>query len=267
MTTKEFYKITDEIAPKSLSDEYCQKYGAYDNSGILVDTGMDIRKALFSLDLSKAAIDKAVEHDADVIVTHHPAIYGGVQSICEDDPLGFKLCSCIRQGISVISMHLNLDTVTGGIDESLQNAVLLSTGTQKGGETQIMHPVAKGGYGRAYDVKETDLATLCERLGKTLGSKKTLYYGDGNKKIKRAASFCGAGVDNETLAFAKTQGADVIISADYKHHFITQALEWGMAVIVLTHYAAEEYGFKQYYENVRRQTDVACVYHVDEQLL
>ena len=73
------------------------------------------------------------------------------------------------------------------------------------------------------------------------------------------ASFCGAGVDEQTLAFAKAQGADVVISSDYKHHFIAQAIELGLSVIVLTHYASEQYGFKKYYENIR-QKNGRCVY-------
>ena len=68
------------------------------------------------------------------------------------------------------------------------------------------------------------------------------------------------------IYFAKAQGVDVMISADYKHHFIAQALEMGVAVIVLTHYSAEAYGFEKYYEKVRRQTDILCIYHADEEL-
>ena len=111
------------------------------------------------------------------------------------------------------------------------------------------------------------MQTLCANLGQELQSKRAFFYGDAEKKITRVASFCGAGVDGETLAFAKAQGVDVIISADYKHHFITQALQLGMAVIVLTHYASEAYGFKKYYEKVRRQTEIVCTYHTDEELL
>ena len=52
MKLHDFYTLLNVVAPKALSDEYCAKYGAYDNSGILVDTGADVTKALFSLDLS-----------------------------------------------------------------------------------------------------------------------------------------------------------------------------------------------------------------------
>ena len=39
MKLTKIYEAVDEIAPFSLSREYCEKYGAYDNSGILIDCG------------------------------------------------------------------------------------------------------------------------------------------------------------------------------------------------------------------------------------
>lgn len=267
MTTKQLYKLADTFAPKMLSDEYCANYGAYDNSGILVDTGEEIKKVLFSLDLSKDAVQRAVQEGANAIITHHPAIYGKISDICHDDGLlGEKLIACIRGGISVIAMHLNLDCAVGGIDESLQQAVLDATSTSTT-ETVLMHPLSQGGYGRAYSVKETDIQTLAKSLRETLQTQRIQIYGGTNRSIRKVASFCGAGIDESSIAFAKSQGADVIISSDYKHHFIAQALELGLAVIVLTHYASEQYGFEKYYENIRRVSDVACIYHVDEQLL
>ena len=108
---------------------------------------------------------------------------------------------------------------------------------------------------------------MVENLNEELQTNRTLAYGDGQKTIKRVASFCGAGGDYESVAFAKAQGADVIVSSDFKHHVITYALELGLCVIGLTHYAAENYGYKKYYEKICQRADVACVYHVDESLL
>ena len=56
MKLNEIYALLDAAAPRALSEEYCAKYGAYDNSGVLIDTGADIGKILFSLDLSAAAV-------------------------------------------------------------------------------------------------------------------------------------------------------------------------------------------------------------------
>ena len=97
MRLSEIYKILDEIAPKALSDEYCAKYGAYDNSGILVDVGEDVTSILFTLDLTNASIAHAKEIGANLIVTHHPVIYGKIGNIRADDIglLGGKLVDAV----------------------------------------------------------------------------------------------------------------------------------------------------------------------------
>lgn len=286
MTVREFYKLLDEIAPKRISDEYCAAYDGYDNSGVLVDVGKSVTGAVFSLDLSYGAIDKAKSVGANLIVTHHPAIYGKLSGARFDgDPTERKLIACIENGISVISMHLNLDMAQGGVDEALAKGVILSAAGINGGvavdeketektETAVagtrsstMWQVNGGGYGRVYSIEETTLSTLVENVNKTFETDRTLYYGDGERRLNRAASFCGAGGDYESVAFAKANGADVVISSDFKHHVITYAVEVGLCVICLTHYAAENYGFKKYFEKICQRTDVACVYHVDERFL
>lgn len=261
----DFYKILDELAPKRISDEFCANYGAYDNSGILVDTGEDVKKALFSLDLTKFVIAHAKEIGANLIVTHHPAIYGKISDVRADTLLGGKLVECIKNGISVISMHLNLDCAIDGIDENLQKAVMKATSTA-GSEVKINHTLSSGGYGRVYDVQPCTAKELAKGLGKVISSERTLVYNE-NKKVARVASFCGSGGDDEGLRFALQEGADVMISSDFKHHVIEGAVESGLAVIAITHYASENYGYKKYYEKIIGQTEVYCEFFTDESLL
>ena len=263
----EVYKIIENVAPKSLSDFYCASYGAYDNSGVLVDVGEDIRGVVFSLDFSWGAIDLAKKVGANLIVTHHPAIYGKIGDLRVNDfqPLDEKLIVAIRNGISVVSMHLNLDVAAGGIDECLQCAVCGCDGA--GTHLSIMHAVENAGYGRAYDVEETTLGALVDRLKTTLETQRVVVYGKENATVKRAASFCGAGGDEAAVQFAVTQGADVIVSADFKHHVIALALEKGLNVIALTHYASEQFGFYQFYKKISESCGLPCVYHKDEALL
>lgn len=273
MKLSEIYKIANEIAPKALSDEYCAKYGAYDNSGVLVDTGDDISSVLCSLDLSNGAIEKAIAQNARLIITHHPAIYGKIDDVCVSDALGEKLITCIKKGISVLSMHLNLDCAVGGIDESLAQGVWIAAGrasankAEQTGETAFHHATSQGGYGRAYAVPVTALDVFARELQKEFSCAHIWTYGEKDKKICRVASFCGAGVDEAAIDFAKQQNADVIISSDFKHHQIALALERGLAVVIPSHYAAENYGFKKYYEKIRRRLDIPCGYHTDEILL
>lgn len=267
MKLSEFYRISEEIAPKKLSDEFCERYGAYDNSGILVDTGEEVKGALFSLDFSNAAIKKAKEQGANLIVTHHPAIYGKIGAVSSEDLLGEKLIFCIKNGISVISSHLNLDSAVGGVDESLMVGARVASGLDGDcDDVKIALPLTGGGYGRVYPVREISAGELAEKLKKEFSSEKVIVYGE-QKRVKKVASFCGAGGDEESLSFAISEGADVIISSDFKHHVIAAAVEKGLSVILLTHYASENYGFRKYYEKICRRVEIPCVYHEDEILL
>ena len=107
MKLSEVYKIADELAPKQLSDEYCARYGAYDNSGILLDSGEEVKGVLFALDLTFAAIARAKEIGANLIICHHPAIYGKISDVRVDDEhlTGGKIVQCLKAGISVIAMQ------------------------------------------------------------------------------------------------------------------------------------------------------------------
>lgn len=268
MKLSDVYELLDAVAPKTLSDEYCARFQAYDNSGILVDTGEDIQGVVFSLDLSFGAIDKAVATGANLIVTHHPAIYGKIASVRagEIEPLGEKLVACIRRGISVVAMHLNLDTAKGGIDESLCEGICLASGGAFDGNAEIMHPLEDGGYGRVYNVNATRFFELANGICEIFDTKRVLVYGP-NETVRKVASFCGAGADEESVAFAIKNGADTIVSADWKHHLLAFALERGLKVIDMTHYASEFYGFEKYYKKISRAVGVPCALHTDRVLL
>ena len=271
MKLSEIYKIADEIAPKCLSDAYCKAAGAYDNSGLLVEACEEVSGIVFSLDLTNAAIDEAIANGANLIITHHPVIYGKIDHICINDPmlLGEKLVRCIRQGISVISMHLNLDVVKDGIDDSLMQGVLLASGETEGAGTRligIQHPVEDSGYGKVYDVNPTTLGTLADGIKDVFSTERIAVYGDKDRKVSRVASFCGAGADEGAIAYAKQMGAQVMISSDFKHHLLQLLSELGISVIVLTHYASEQYGFEKYCKKIRERVDISCVYHTENNL-
>lgn len=263
MKLTDFYQIADELAPKRLSDEYCAQFGAYDNSGILLDAGEDIKKVLFSLDFSFDAVERAVKEGANLIVTHHPAIYQkiGDLRVGDFDPLDRKIIRCLRAGISVISMHLNLDLAKDGIDENLATGIAGSVP-----DCTYMHELTDGAYGRAYEIAPTSLKALAERIKRTFQTERLLVYGKESTPIRKVTSFCGSGADEESVAFACREKADAIVSSDFKHHIVALALESGLSVIALTHYASEAYGFEKYYKKISQKVGLPCIYHTDETL-
>lgn len=240
MQLKNVYNAIDSLAPFSLSEEYCDTYNFRDNSGIILDCGEDVKGVLCSLDLSLRAVEAARAAGANVIFTHHPAIFNPIYSLRSDDPLTL----CARAGISVISAHLNLDAARGGIDEELMFGLGGSAG-------KLLHPLAEGGYGHVFSVHEEELSAFTERIKARFSTERVVVYGD--RPVTKVASFCGAGMDESTVAFALAEGADTFLSSDGKHHLIAQLVAHNVNVILLTHYAAENYGFVRFAENLRNK--------------
>ncbi len=246
--------LENNVAPVSLSDEFCKKYNLYDNSGIIVDGGNEVTGALFSLDLSPNAVKEAKKRGYNLIVTHHPAIYGGISRINARD----AVAQCIKEGISVISMHLNFDAAPKGIDYYLMKGL-------GGDKAEILAQITNGGYGRAYPVKNTPFGEYIEKIKTTFSTERVFAYGK-DKPIGKVASFCGAGCDERAIAFAIERKADAFVSADLKHHEIAALLNSGINVIQLTHYSCEAYGFNKIYNNLTG-FPVPSSYYYDTELM
>ena len=256
MKLTEIFEKLETIAPVALSDEFCRKYKMYDNSGIIIDCKEEITGALFSLDLSFKAIEEAKKRGFNLIVTHHPAIFGGISRISADDVIG----TCLKSGISVISMHLNFDAAPNGIDYHLMCGL-------GGKKAEILEDVQGGGYGRVYSVNGIKFSELEKAVCKNFKTQRALFYGEKSKNVKKIASFCGAGSNNTAIEFAKTNNADVFVSSDMKHHEIAALLGMGINVIHLTHYSAENYGFNKIYTQISSAFTVPTAYFADEDLL
>ena len=206
-----------------------------------------MKKAAFTLELSAAAVAFAEEEGCNLIVTHHPAIYRPVASLCAGDPTTGPLVKAIRAGISVISMHLNLDAAPGGIDEGLARAL----GAE---ETKILRPIlGDAGYGRAFSVGPIRFSAYLEYVRKTFGDR-VIAYGE-DRPVSRVASFCGYGA-----------AADVIVTSDMPHHVIKELVERGKNLILIPHYTAEERGFFLFFNRIAPTLGVPSSYFKDGRL-
>lgn len=259
MTVEQVFELLEErVAPVKLSDDFCAKFKMYDNSGIIINCGGGVTGALFSLDLSEAAVNRALELGYNLIVTHHPAIYGGISRFdLTASAQARALAKCLKTGVSVISMHLNFDAAPKGIDYYLMQGL--------GGENaKVLAEVEGGGYGRAYNVSPRTMPQLIENIQKNFNTNRIIIHGVCDGKISKIASFCGAGLDDEAVAFAKSERVDAVVSSDLSHHRISELVESGITVIQLTHYCCEAYGFNKIYQNVKTSLQIPSSYFCDE---
>ena len=262
MKVEDIFAILEkEVAPVSLSDEFCGKYRMYDNSGIIINCGCEVTGVLFTLDLTDKAVEKAKTLGFNLIVTHHPAIFGGISKFdLTANPQAKTLAECMKCGISVISMHLNFDAAPQGIDYFLCKGL-------GGDKAELSSPLSNGGYGRVYSVASTTFKDFVQKVKNEFSTQMLFTSGEEDKKVSRVASFCGAGCDEQNINFATTGGADVFVSADMKHHEILALTQRGIAVIVLTHYASENYGFEKIYSKIKGGLKVKSEYLTDTTLL
>lgn len=253
MKTNDILNRLEAYAPLEISRAFVAE-GSYDNSGVIVDTGEEICAAAFSLDLSLASVAFAAERGCNLLVTHHPAIYHPVSSLKADDPTGAALIAAIRGGISVVSMHLNLDAAEGGIDESLAAAL----GAQS---AEVLHRVCGNcGYGRKFGIPEIAFSAYLAQVRQTFASGRILGYGE-ERIIRTVASFCGGGAGD---ALRNAEAADLFVTSDAPHHVIKELVERGKNLILIPHYTAEEKGFSLFFNRVAPVLGVPASYFMDE---
>ena len=262
MTVESLLKILEEnVAPLKVSNDFCARYKMYDNSGIIINCGKKIDGVLFTLDLSLESVKRAKEAGFNAIVTHHPAIFGGITSFdLTDNAQAKALGECIADGISVISMHLNFDAAPQGIDYFLMKGL-------GGVNAETLDKVEGGAYGRCYGVPAQTFRDYIEKVKDAFKTSRLLSYGDNERMVKRVASFCGSGCDDNAIAFAKSNEVDVFVSSDMKHHKIAELVESGINVVQLTHYCAETYGFSEIYNKIKQIMDIPSSYFVDERFM
>lgn len=159
-------------------------------------------------------------------------------------------------------MHLNVDCAVGGTDEQLARAIGGS------GELPPEEKVSEGGYGRIFSVPAQSFAQLCAHLRAELHTQRLFAYGDGADTVDKAASFCGAGAGRGCPVARGAAGgrAGASFRRTQTQHS-SDALECGLKVVQLTHYASENYGFKILYKKLCGGLGVPCEYHEDEFLL
>ncbi len=226
----EIFEYLNELAPVSLKMDF-------DNVGLLVgDAREDADKFLVALDVTDEVIDEAAQLGADIIVSHHPIIFGALKSVTADDLVGRKIIALVRNNISAICMHTNLDIAEGGVNDALMAALgikpqrwLEACGCGTDGNTV--------GCGRIGELSEPmrfeNFLKLCKSALKANG----LRYVYAGKPVKKLAVMGGAGGSN--LMDAVNAGCDTYVTSDIKYNSFLDAKELGINLIDADHFCTE----------------------------
>lgn len=223
-TKRELYNYLDSIIPRALSCEW-------DNDGLMCCSHPDdeVKKVLFTLDITPAAIEYAADNGFDTIISHHPLIFKGYKSLNTDAGIPKRLIVLIEKRITAMSFHTRLDAVTGGVNDALAEALELSDTSVFGESDQAMGRIG-------YLPFEMDADSLAEYIKGKLGAPWVNYNGTGNK-IKLLAVLGGAGEDE--IGMAADAGADAYLTGELGYHALTDARDCGITLFEAGHYHTE----------------------------
>jgi len=113
MKIKEVTNFLENIAPLSLQE-------TYDNSGLLIgDPETEFLKALVCLDITSEVIDEAIKKKCNLIISHHPLIFGKLSKITPHNPSGQCIIKAIKNDIAVYAIHTNFDNIYAGVNAIL----------------------------------------------------------------------------------------------------------------------------------------------------
>ncbi|MBQ5490341.1 MAG: Nif3-like dinuclear metal center hexameric protein, partial [Oscillospiraceae bacterium] len=177
-------------------------------------------------------IKEAAEKGCGLIVSHHPVIWYEMKSLCTDDMQAKRVMELIRNGISAICMHTNLDIANGGVNDVLCDRLEL--------ENRDVFIASEGfentGLGRIGEYeKEYNITDYLELVKAALGAKCLEYYACRN--VRKVALVGGSAA--EFISDAFKAGADTFITSDIKYHDFQLAKELGINLIDAGHFNTE----------------------------
>ncbi|MDR1585748.1 MAG: Nif3-like dinuclear metal center hexameric protein [Prevotellaceae bacterium] len=109
MTVKDICDIIEEFAPIALCE-------SYDNAGLLVGDGQaEISGVLISIDVTEAVLDEAIQKGCNMIVSHHPLIFGGLKRLTGSNEAQRCAAKAIRNNVAIYAAHTNIDSVLQGV--------------------------------------------------------------------------------------------------------------------------------------------------------
>ena len=212
---------------------------SWDNVGLLLgDATHEPRRILVALDATQAVVHEAVDGGYDFLLTHHPIIYDPLKKITADTVQGRKLLALLRAGIHVYCAHTNLDVAPGGV-----NTVLFEKLRPLFGEAAPAPLLGEGdapGLGLVAHLRAPmSLKELAVCIKNELALDIVRFAGAADA-VAHKAGLCGGDASHPRYwQAAQAQGCQVFITGDLRYHTAQDALDAGMTLIDISHYASE----------------------------
>lgn len=184
----------------------------WDNVGHLVgDPEQEVNRIVVALDITERVVQEAIDLGAQMIVSHHPVMNvrwheREMQTLRPDTRLGGLLTLLVKNDISAICMHTNLDAAKGGVNDCL---------AEKLGLTGLA-PLNEEKIGRIGTLScEKGLEEFLHDVIELLGCN-GLRFRDGGKRVHCVA--VGGGACGDYIPQAVALGCDTFVTSDLRYN-------------------------------------------------
>jgi dinuclear metal center YbgI/SA1388 family protein len=120
MKIKEIIRALEQLAPLPLQE-------SYDNAGLLIgNSNSECSGAIITLDVTENILEEAITKKANLIIAHHPLIFGGLKKITGQTSTERITMKAIKNDIAVYAIHTNLDNIKDGVNAMICNKIGLT---------------------------------------------------------------------------------------------------------------------------------------------
>ncbi len=197
-------KKLEEFAPLEYACDW-------DNSGWQVKLHDDnIESVTLALSPNLDVMEQAIENKSNLLVTHHPLIFGKLNKISVGNHVGSIITNAIQNKLQIYSAHTNLDSAKGGVADVMAEMLNLKS-------TMPIEQVSENvGIGRIGQLQEeVKLDAFLAQLKKVLNAENLKVTNNSSKQVIKNVALCpGSGSD----LVNKLKSIDIFITGDVKYH-------------------------------------------------
>lgn len=209
VTIEQIHQAVGAWAPWDTAEEW-------DNAGLLVRCSGEVTGVLCALDITCEAIEAAKTAGCNAIVSHHPVVFRAMKTFDSEGPLE----TLLREGVSAVCAHTNLDKAAGGVSETL---------ARRAGLTDLR----MDGFCCVGCLPEPMTAReFAAHVGEALSTH--VKFTRGDTPVRTVCAVSGAGGD--MFADAAALGADCLMTGEASHH---EGLDSPVPIVAASHYATE----------------------------
>jgi dinuclear metal center YbgI/SA1388 family protein len=211
----------------------------WDRCGLLVGDPMAaVERVLVGLDPTSETVREAEHLKCQCLVTHHPLFVQPLKAVRLDQFPGNLIFRALCRGVNLVAVHTNLDVSAGGTNDTL--AAMLALHSLQPLEVEASHRQSARyvGLGRIGMLpRAVPLKAFAEEVRRAAGGRPVRVVGDSERWVLRVALCTGSG--GSLVELAAREGVDVYVTGDVKYHEAQRAVEEGLALVDMGHFASE----------------------------